>query len=283
MRVRLRETARGGPSRAPDGGAAASFVMIILWPILVLPLFYRVTPIDDQELLANRRALQAQMASADAQLRNAGMQYNREVFAPRSRTPPGGMAIPNLFDQMFTRPMEDFIGERILWVPSISGEHSLIDGLRASRLLFAPNSWNDIRKALLAESRARWPLTVLSGYIENLQHGGDRCAEVWQRPLQQMEQQTVRMQHIVEDLLLLARLESAQPGQRSEAFVDVGGRDGLIHVSELSWKHVDHPGSVVSVGDPVKVQVLDVDFSRPRNGGRPRPFGREQQCHSRDR
>jgi small subunit ribosomal protein S1 len=48
------------------------------------------------------------------------------------------------------------------------------------------------------------------------------------------------------------------------AFVDLGGMDGLIHVSELSWKHVDHPGSVVSVGDPVKVQVLDVDFGRER-------------------
>jgi hypothetical protein len=52
------------------------------------------------------------MASADAQLRNAGMQYNREVFSPRSRTPVGGMAIPNLFDQMFTRPMESIVGER---------------------------------------------------------------------------------------------------------------------------------------------------------------------------
>ena len=48
------------------------------------------------------------------------------------------------------------------------------------------------------------------------------------------------------------------------AFVDLGGMDGLIHVSELSWKHVDHPGSVVAVGDPVTVQVLDVDFSRER-------------------
>ncbi len=48
------------------------------------------------------------------------------------------------------------------------------------------------------------------------------------------------------------------------AFVDLGGMDGLIHVSELSWKHVDHPGSVVAIGDPVKVQVLDVDFSRER-------------------
>ena len=48
------------------------------------------------------------------------------------------------------------------------------------------------------------------------------------------------------------------------AFVDLGGMDGLIHVSELSWKHVDHPGAVVSVGDKVTVQVLDVDFDRER-------------------
>jgi multidrug efflux pump subunit AcrA (membrane-fusion protein) len=68
--------------------------------------------LDDRELLANRRAIMAQMASADAQLRNAGIQYSREIFSPRSREPVGGMAIPNLFDQMFTRPMEDFIGER---------------------------------------------------------------------------------------------------------------------------------------------------------------------------
>ena len=48
------------------------------------------------------------------------------------------------------------------------------------------------------------------------------------------------------------------------AFVDLGGMDGLIHVSELSWKHVDHPGSVVSVGDEIEVQVLDIDMSRER-------------------
>ena len=44
------------------------------------------------------------------------------------------------------------------------------------------------------------------------------------------------------------------------AFVDLGGMDGLVHVSELSWKHVDHPSSVVQVGDEVTVQVLDVDL-----------------------
>src|SRR3989454_6346960 len=48
------------------------------------------------------------------------------------------------------------------------------------------------------------------------------------------------------------------------AFVDLGGMDGLVHVSELSWKHVDHPGSVVQVGDEVTVQVLEVDLDRER-------------------
>jgi small subunit ribosomal protein S1 len=48
------------------------------------------------------------------------------------------------------------------------------------------------------------------------------------------------------------------------AFVDLGGMDGLIHVSELSWKHVDHPSQVVQVGDEVEVQVLEVDLDRDR-------------------
>jgi small subunit ribosomal protein S1 len=48
------------------------------------------------------------------------------------------------------------------------------------------------------------------------------------------------------------------------AFVDLGGMDGLIHVSELSWKHVEHPSQVVNIGDEVTVQVLEVDFSRER-------------------
>src|SRR5215831_13163207 len=48
------------------------------------------------------------------------------------------------------------------------------------------------------------------------------------------------------------------------AFVDLGGMDGLVHVSELSWKHVDHPSSVVQVGDEVEVEVLDVDLDKER-------------------
>ncbi|MEJ5928256.1 30S ribosomal protein S1 [Corynebacterium sp. H128] len=48
------------------------------------------------------------------------------------------------------------------------------------------------------------------------------------------------------------------------AFVDLGGVDGLVHVSELSWKHIDHPSEVVSVGDEVTVEVIDVVLERER-------------------
>lgn len=50
------------------------------------------------------------------------------------------------------------------------------------------------------------------------------------------------------------------------AFVDLGGADGLIHLSELSWNRVSHPSEVVKVGERVKVQVLSVDTERRRIG-----------------
>jgi small subunit ribosomal protein S1 len=48
------------------------------------------------------------------------------------------------------------------------------------------------------------------------------------------------------------------------AFVDLGGVDGLIHISELDWRHVEHPSEVLQVGDEVEVYVLDVDRKRSR-------------------
>ncbi len=48
------------------------------------------------------------------------------------------------------------------------------------------------------------------------------------------------------------------------AFVDLGGIDGLVHISELSWNHVNHPSEVVKVGDEIEVEVLDVDLQRER-------------------
>ena len=48
------------------------------------------------------------------------------------------------------------------------------------------------------------------------------------------------------------------------AFIDIGGLDGLAHVSQLSWKRVKHPSEVVSIGDQVDVEVLDVDKEKNR-------------------
>jgi small subunit ribosomal protein S1 len=50
------------------------------------------------------------------------------------------------------------------------------------------------------------------------------------------------------------------------AFVDLGGIDGLVHISELAWERVEHPSEVVSLGDEIEVQVLNVDIERQRVG-----------------
>jgi small subunit ribosomal protein S1 len=69
-------------------------------------------------------------------------------------------------------------------------------------------------------------------------------------------------------------LDQLQPGMIVEgqisnivdfgAFVDLNGIDGLIHISELSWSHVNHPSEVLSIGDTVQVKVLDIDRDRQR-------------------
>jgi small subunit ribosomal protein S1 len=48
------------------------------------------------------------------------------------------------------------------------------------------------------------------------------------------------------------------------AFVDLDGIDGLIHISELSWSHVNHPSEILGIGDTVQVKVLDIDRERQR-------------------
>src|SRR5205823_5573642 len=69
-------------------------------------------------------------------------------------------------------------------------------------------------------------------------------------------------------------LDRLQPGQIVEgaisnivdfgAFVDLDGIDGLIHISELSWSHVNHPSEILSIGQTVPVKVLDIDRERQR-------------------
>ena len=63
--------------------------------------------IDDSALLAKRKAAYAQWQRAAAAYQNAITMYNRELWAPRSKTPMPGMGMPGLFDQMFSRPMSE--------------------------------------------------------------------------------------------------------------------------------------------------------------------------------
>lgn len=48
------------------------------------------------------------------------------------------------------------------------------------------------------------------------------------------------------------------------AFIDLGGLDGLLHITDMSWGRVSHPSKIVKVGDSVEVMILDVDFDRER-------------------
>jgi small subunit ribosomal protein S1 len=69
-------------------------------------------------------------------------------------------------------------------------------------------------------------------------------------------------------------IEQLQPGQVVEgqisnivdfgAFVDLNGIDGLIHISEISWSHVNHPSELLEIGDTVQVKVLEIDRDRQR-------------------
>ena len=105
---------------------------------------------------------------------------------------------------------------------------------------------------------------------------------------QQIEAKVIELDRTRNNVVLSRRahLEEAQAEQRQEfldnlaegeiregvvssvvnfgAFVDLGGMDGLVHVSELSWQHVNHPSEMVKVGDKVTVKVLEVDMSRER-------------------
>lgn len=68
--------------------------------------------IDDDDLLAKRQAVQAQIANAQAALQNAGVQYNRELISPRSESPSSmpGFGLPIMMDNMFSRNVGDMIG-----------------------------------------------------------------------------------------------------------------------------------------------------------------------------
>jgi small subunit ribosomal protein S1 len=160
-------------------------------------------------------------------------------------------------------------------------------------------AWTDIEKLKEADDVVRGPVieVVKGGLIVDIGLRGflpaslvelRRVRELQPYVGQMIEAKIIELDRNRNNVVLSRRawLEEAQKEQRGDflanlkpgerrrgvvssvvnfgAFVDLGGMDGLIHVSELSWKHVEHPSSVVTVGDEVEVEVLDVDLDKER-------------------
>jgi len=123
---------------------------------------------------------------------------------------------------------------------------SLPSGLRAGRMAEAKSELvgKTLQLAIIEVNQRRRRL-VLSKRVADRRLRGDLMDE--------LEQGQIR-KGIVRNLVDFG------------AFVDLGGIDGLIHISELDWRHVDEPGEVLSLGEEVEVEVLSVDRERQRIG-----------------
>jgi len=125
--------------------------------------------LDDSELLAKRNAALAQLANADAQLRAAGVQYNRELWSPQSKQAMGGMGMPNLFDQMFTRPMESFVGTRNQGVERRADLYSSgVQITQAQNAIMAAQSQIQAIDAKLRDARSMAPFkgVIMKKFVE---------------------------------------------------------------------------------------------------------------------
>jgi len=125
--------------------------------------------LDDKELLAKRNSAVAQYANADSQLRAAGVKYTRELWSPQSESSPGGMGIPNLFDQMFTEPMESFSGTRSRGLERRSDLYSSgIQINQAQNAIMAARSQIEAIDAKLRDARSLAPFdgVILKKFVE---------------------------------------------------------------------------------------------------------------------
>ncbi|HHH40249.1 MAG TPA: efflux RND transporter periplasmic adaptor subunit [Sedimenticola sp.] len=125
--------------------------------------------LDDSELLAKRNAALAQLANAEAQLRAAGVQYTRELWSPKSEAAPGGMGLPNLFDQMFTDPMESFTGTRQRGAERYADVYSSqVQIAKARNAIMAARSQIQAIDAKLRDSKSLAPFdgVILKKYVE---------------------------------------------------------------------------------------------------------------------
>ncbi|MES9962334.1 MAG: phosphate regulon sensor histidine kinase PhoR [Candidatus Sedimenticola sp. 20ELBAFRAG] len=116
-------------------------------------------------------------------------------------------------------PVDDSVNLEVRIVPYGKGKR-LLQARDITRL----SQLETVRQDFVANvsHEMRTPLTVVHGYLESMNDSGDRGLAPWSHALGQMQQQTVRMQRIVEDLLLLSRLESRDSTDDEQEVVDMG-------------------------------------------------------------
>ncbi len=166
------------------------------------------------------------------------------------------------------------------------------------RALHAASGWDTVEPGSVVNATVRavnkGGLEVqvghLSGFLPashlDLQHVEDLESVVGQTfPVEVVESDPDKRRLVVSRRAVLARareekasatLEALQPGdvitglvsrvEKFGAFVDLGGVDGLVHVSQMDWKRVEDPSTIVKPGDRVKVQVLKIEEDGKRIG-----------------
>jgi predicted RNA-binding protein with RPS1 domain len=87
---------------------------------------------------------------------------------------------------------------------------------------------------------------------------------VSRRVILEEERETKREQLVKELLVGQVRKGVVKNVTDFGAFIDLGGLDGLLHITDMSWGRVGHPSEIVSIGDELDVKVLDIDWNRER-------------------
>ena len=223
--------------------------------------------LEENELLAQRNSALAQYANAQADLQNAGVQHSREIYAPRSRSPMQGFGMPNMFDQMFTRPMEDMMGFRE-------------PGAERGADLFASNT--RVAQAQNAILQARSQIEAIDAKLRDTKSVAPFDGVIMKKFIEVGDTvqpgQPLLKYADVEYLQVLVDVPSRlrpgmQEGMMLQAELDVGGHVVPVRVAQIfpmadAQRHTvtikfDLPQGISAPGEYVKVRVPDLE-SRDR-------------------
>jgi small subunit ribosomal protein S1 len=203
---------------------------------------------------------------------NAGEKVWVFVVNPRDHNSNVLVSINRALEELDWRRAEEFRANQTIYESRIAGYNKGGLIVRFGRLRgFVPQSQigSDRRQAMEGETpEERWSDMVnqeIAVKVMEVDRGRNRL--ILSERVAAREVREIRKESLIADLevgdVKVGRVVSLVD---FGAFVDVGGAEGLVHLTELSWQHVTHPREVVKVGQEVKVEVISVDPDRKRIG-----------------